>query len=112
MTDAARRTEHELSPDERAQLEAALRELHEAVVNYEQFLGGAPERGKPVPVHDASDMAAAQDRVSAAEDHLWELRERHLGWRRPGWAPSAIAVSDWFSPEDEIYDDLPDATAS
>ena len=111
VSDAARRTEGDLSAEDRARLEVAHGELREAVAAYEKFLGGALERGAPVPVRDARELQAAQERVEEAENRLWRLREELLGWPRPPWAPSAALVSDWFSDEDSVYDDLPETTA-
>ena len=112
MSDAARRREGDLTPDERAQLEAAHRELQAAVDGYQSFLGGELAPGANVKVHDARDMAEAQSQVAVAEDRLWKVREELLGWARPAWAPSAALVSDWFSEEDAVYDDLPETAAS
>jgi DNA-binding GntR family transcriptional regulator len=112
VSEAAYRSERELSDQDCARLEAAHRELREAVAGYERFAGGSLEAGQPVPVHDANEMRSAQEAVEASEDHLWQLREELLGWVRPPWAPSAALTSDWFSDEDAVYDDLPETTAS
>ena len=56
---------------------------------YERFLGGELKPGEPVPVHSASEMAAAQAEVDTAEQELWRLREEILGQSRPPWAASA-----------------------
>lgn|GEM_PF-1818746 len=112
VSDAVRRSKHDLPPEDRERLEAAHRELRDAVAGYERFLGGPLEPGQALPVHDAREVEAAQERVAAAEDRLWQLREELLGWARPPWAPSAALVSDWFSDEDSVYDDLPETTAS
>lgn len=112
MSDAARRHERELSAEDRARLEGAHRELRKAVAAYERFLGGALEPGQDAPVRDAREMQAAQEAVEAAEDRLWKLREDLLNWARPSWAPSAALTSDWFSEEDEIYDDVPETSPS
>ena len=63
------RSERELSDSDRRRLEAAHHELAAAVKAYERFLALQP--GRPVPVHDANEMRAAQEVVEAAEDHLW-----------------------------------------
>lgn len=112
MNDAARRHEQELSAEDRARLEAAYRDLRSAVASYERFLGGSLDAGQPAPVHDASEIQAAQESVEAAEDQLWQLREKLLGWTRPSSAPGAGFTSDWFSEEDSIYDDAPETSAS
>lgn len=118
MTDAAQRSERELSETDRGRLELALRELAGAVKAYEQFLGGELQPGQPVPVHNPTEMRSlmemrsAQEAVEAAERHLWHLREELLGWVRPPWAPSAALTADWFSDEDAVYDDLPETIAS
>ena len=110
VTDAADRDEPALSKKDRGRLEAAHRELRQAVDSYERFLG-VPLEGQPVPVHDDAEMRRAQEQVQAAEDYLWQLREQLLGWVRPLWAPRATLTSDWFSDEDTVYDDLPETTA-
>jgi len=51
-------------------------------------------------------MARAQAEIERAEAELWRLREEFLGWARPARAPAAALVSDWFSDEDRIYDDV------
>ncbi len=112
VTDAAQRSERELSEPDRARLERALCELAGAVRAYEEFLGGELQPDQPVPVHDLTEMRSAQQAVEAAERHLWHLREELLGWVRPTWAPSAALTADWFSDEDAVYDDLPETTAS
>lgn len=112
MSDAAQRYKRDLSADNRARLEAAHRELRDAVAAYERFLGGPLEPGQPVPVHSLNETRAAQEAVEAAEDRLWQLREELLGWARPSWAPSAALTSDWFSEEDSVYDDVPETSAS
>ena len=112
MSDAARRYERDLSTEERSRLEAAHRDLRDAVVAYERFLRGPLDPGQPIPVHDAGEMNAAQEAVEAAEDHLWQLREELLVWSRPSWAPGAVLTSDWFSDEDSVYDDVPETSAS
>lgn len=112
VSDAARRYERDLSANDRARLEAAHRELRDAIADYERFLGGPLDPGKPVPVHNATDMRAAQEAVETAEDRLWQLREELLGWARPSWAPGAALTSDWFSEEDSVYDDVPETSAS
>lgn len=100
------RSERDLTDEERRELEAAHEELREAVAAYERFLGRELKPGEPVPVFEADELRVAQERIEAAETHLWELRERLLGWSRPPWAPSATLVSDWFSEEDVVYDEL------
>ena len=102
------RPEAELGPGEHKALEAAHAELRVAVDAYEEFLGRELKPSEPVPVANATAMREAQVRVEVAEGRLWELRERYLGWSRPSWAPSATLVSDWFSDEDSIYDELGD----
>lgn len=111
MSDAARRAEHDLPAEDRERLEASHRALRDAVAAYERVLDGAIEPGRPAPVHDAREVETAQERVAATEDRLWQLREELLGWARPPWAPRAAFVSDWFSDEDSVYDDLPEPTA-
>jgi hypothetical protein len=98
----------DLSLDERSRLEAALKRLRDAVRNYDRFLGVELKPGVEVPVHSVRERVAAKiAEVEEAEAELWRLREELLGWRRPGWAPSAASVSDWFSDEDSDYDDYP-----
>ncbi|MHB8464848.1 MAG: hypothetical protein ACYDH6_06740 [Acidimicrobiales bacterium] len=112
MTDAAHRSERELSASDRARLEAAHRELVDAVKAYEGLLGGELQPTQPVSIRDANEMRAAQEALEAAEDLLWQLRDELLAWARPPWAPSAALTSDWFSDEDAVYDDLPETTSS
>ena len=112
MSDAASRTERDLSAEDRARLETAYLGLRDAVAAYESFVGGALESGQSVSVHDAEVVKAAQAAVEAAEDRLWQLREELLGWARPSWAPSAALTSDWFSEEDSVYDDVPETSLS
>lgn len=101
-------TVDDLSDADRARLEDAHRALHEAVAAYEQFVSTVPlEAGEAIPIADARALAAAQRAVEAAEEHLWALRWELLGWSRPTWAPTATLTADWFSPDDEIYDDDP-----
>lgn len=112
MSEAARRHERELSAGDRARLEAAHRELRDAVAVYERFLGGPLVPGQPVPVHRAAEVNSAQEAIEGAEDRLWQLREDLLGWARPSWAASAALTSDWFSEEDSVYDDVPETSSS
>jgi len=100
-----KRTEDQLSPFELAELDGAYHRLEQAVADYQRLLDGPPRLGEPVPAHDATEMAQAQASVEAAEAELWRLREQLLGWVRPGWAPPAALVADWFSPEDAVYDE-------
>lgn len=102
------RSETELTAEERRALEAAHAELRAAVEAYEAFLGRELRPDEPVPAMDGTAMREAQERIEAAEASVWELRERLLGWSRPSWAPSATLVSDWFSDEDSVYDELAD----
>ena len=96
----------ELTPEQRQRLEGAHRGLRDAVAAYEPFLGRELKPGAPVPVHRAAELARAQAAIEQAEQELWRLREELLGWARPSWAPDAALVADWFSAEDESYDDL------
>jgi hypothetical protein len=112
VSDAARRAERELSPEDRARLEAAHRSLRDAVAVYAPFASGPLEPGQPDSGQYAPDMKRAQEAVEAAENRLWQLREELLGWARPSWAPRAALTSDWFSDEDSVYDDVPETSAS
>lgn len=94
----------DLSPAERATLEAAQGRLRQAVFDYNKFLGVPLQPGAETPEHGAEEMGVAQAEVQEAEAELWRLRELLLGWRRPSWAQSATSVSDWFSDEDSDYD--------
>ena len=100
------RSESDLTPDERRLLAAAHAELRAAVKNYEQYLGGELKPGAPVQVVGVSELRAAQERIDAAEEDLWKLRERLLGWPRPAPTPRASLVTDWFSDEDADYDQV------
>lgn len=106
------RSEAELSPEQHQALKAAHDQLRAAVDAYEEFLGRELKPGEPVPVASATAMREVQERIETAEAHLWELRERFLGWSRPSWAPSATLVSDWFSEEDAVYDEFTDDSRS
>lgn len=103
--DEPQKSLEDLSEAERARLQDVHERLRTAVRNYEKFSGVELAPGKDGPVHSFEEMAAAQAEVQEAEAELWQLREELLGWRRPGWAPSATSVSDWFSDEDADYDD-------
>jgi hypothetical protein len=100
------RSEADLSPLERQRLEDAYRRLREAVARYEPFVGRELRPGRPVPAHNAEDMARVQAEIKGAEQELWRLREELLGWVRPPWAPDAALVADWFSEEDRSYDEI------
>lgn len=102
------RSERDLSPEDRQMLETAHAELRAAVEAYEVFLGKELQPGVDVPIVKVDEMRAAQERVEAAEQRLWELRERFLGWTRPAWAPPATLVSDWILEEDPGYDNESD----
>lgn len=97
----------DLSDADRARLERAHRDLDTAVAAYERFVASPLRVGEPLVVAGAAERGAAQQAVEAAEEALWSLREELLGWSRPSWVPSATLTSDWFSPEDAIYDDDP-----
>jgi hypothetical protein len=98
------RSEQDLTDEERRLLVDALAELRAAVADYEAFVGKELRPGEPVPVVSAEAVGKAQARVDAAEDRLWQLRQRLLGLARPSWAPQASLVTDWFSDEDADYD--------
>ena len=112
MSDAVSRPVSDLSDDERSQLEAAHRELREAIAAYEQFVAGPLPATGQMPVLDREAMAEAQAAVERAEARLWHLREELLGWARPPWAPGAALTADWFSEEDAVYDDLAEGSPS
>jgi hypothetical protein len=103
---SASRSESELTPDERRSLAAAHAELRAAVKNYEQYLGGELKPGTPIPVVSVTELREAQKRIEEAEENLWKLRERFLGWSRPASTPRASLVTDWFSDEDADYDQV------
>ena len=103
---SARVPETALTDAQQRELEIAHRQLNEAVAGYERFLGRELSPGEPVPTFDANEISAAQEAIDVAEQELWKLRERYLGWFRPSWAPSASQESDWFSAEDAIYDEV------
>lgn len=100
------RPERDLRPEDRQRLDDALHRLRVAVEAYEQFLGAELAPGQAVRMHDAREMASAQAAIESADEELWKLREALLGWTRPSWA-RALSVTDWFSEEDAVYDDLP-----
>ena len=106
MSSLPSRTEEQLTAGERQKLDDADRRLLAAVVAYEPFIGRELQPTGPVPVHDLTAIAKAQAEVEAAEQELWRLREGLLGWVRPSWAPSATLVTDWFSSDDEVYDEV------
>src|SRR5258708_5919029 len=99
----------ELDADQRRRLEAAHTRLRAAMQKYEEFLGHRLDPGAVAPAHDLTAMAKAQDEVESAQAELWSAREELLGWTRPSWDSGAAQLSDWFSEEDKIYDDLPAA---
>lgn len=106
------RSEQDLTDQERRLLAEAHAELRAAVDAYEPFLGRALRPGEAVPIASANELRDAQERVEAAEERLWQLRENLLGWARPPWAPRASLVSDWFSEEDAGYDSVNDPASS
>jgi hypothetical protein len=106
------RSENDLSEDERRLLIDAHAELRAAVAEYEPVLGQELRSGQPVPMVSVEAIAKAQAHVDAAEDRLWQLRERLLGSARPSWAPRASLVSDWFSDDDAEYDEVTDPARS
>jgi hypothetical protein len=110
--DRIRHSLDDLSPSDRQRLGRAHRRLREAVAAYEPFLGGVLVPGQDTLAIDAASIAKAQAEVQEAEDKLWSLRERLLGWSRPASAPPAALVADWFSDEDQIYDSIPETTHS
>jgi hypothetical protein len=95
-----------LSEDQRSELDRAHQRLRHTVEAYEKYLGGPLKPGEEFPILNATEVAGAQRRVEEAEQELWRLREKYLGWARPAWAPSAAFEADWFSPEDAIYDEV------
>lgn len=100
------RPEAELTGAERQLLEEAHAELRKAATAYDQYVAALLRPGEtPTPI-PRGELAAAQRRIELAENRLWQLRERLLGWERPPWAPPASEVTDWFSPEDAVYDQL------
>lgn len=103
--DQPQRSPQDLSPEDRAKLEDALRRLRSANDAYQRFLGGEVPAGRDIEPKDGRAMARAQEGIEAAEAELWHLREELLGWTRPAWAPRASIVSDWFSAEDSVYDE-------
>ena len=98
--------ESALTDDQRSELEFAHQRLRQAVEAYEKYLGGQIEPGQEFPLVDGSDVAEVQHRVEQAEQELWRLREKYLGWVRPAWAPSAAFEADWFSSDDAVYDEV------
>ena len=98
--------ESALTDDQRSELERAHQRLRLAVEAYEKYLGGPIEPGQQFPILNVTEVAEVQRRVEEAEQELWRLREKYLGWVRPAWSPSATFEADWFSPEDAIYDEV------
>ena len=105
---SASRSESDLTPNEHRALADAHAELRAAVSNYEQYLGRELKPGAPIPVVNGRELSEAQKRIEEAEENLWKLRERFLGWSRPASTPRASLVSDWFSDEDAEYDQVSD----
>jgi hypothetical protein len=91
---ASSRSEDDLSEAQRRELSGALEQLRAAIAASEA----------------ADDPVAAQETIDRAEEHLWGLRERLLGWSKPPWTPRASLVADWFSSDDAVYDEVPDPT--
>lgn len=110
--DSPSRSEQDLTDDERRLLADAHAELRAAVAAYEPYLGKALHPGEAVPIASADALHDAQERVEAAEERLWQVREKLLGWARPPWAPRASLVGDWFSEEDADYDSVNDPASS
>jgi hypothetical protein len=112
MGEPAHRSDRELTDDQRSRLVAAHDALRDAVATYERCGGQILVPGRQIHALDAAALGEAQQAIRVAEDRLWQLREELLGWTRPPWAPSAALVTDWFSDEDTIYDDPPQAPNS
>lgn len=106
MSSLPARSEDQLGPAERQQLEAAHRRLRQSVTAYQEYMDREVDQGEPIPVDHAEQVAEAQTAVEEAERELWRLREQLLGWERPPWAPGATLVADWFSKDDAVYDDM------
>jgi len=98
--------ESALTDEQRLELESVNQRLRLAVDTYEKYLGGPLAPGQEFPVLNATEVAEAQRRVEEAEQELWRLRERYLGWTRSSRATSAAFEADWFSSEDAIYDEV------
>jgi hypothetical protein len=86
-------------------MDRAHAELHEAAQAYEAFLAAAVDENGCLRLEDDAALRRAQDRLAAAENRLWEVRRRGLGWSRPSWAPPAALVVDWILKDDPGYDD-------
>ncbi len=106
MSSLPSRTEEQLTACERQKLDDADLRLRSAVAACEPFIGRELQPTEPVPVHDLTSIAKAQAEVEVADQELWRLREELLGSVRPSWAPSATLVTDWFSSDDEVYDEV------
>ena len=85
---------------------ASQRRLRDAVSAYERFRDKELGSDQDVPVCDTHELVAAQAEVEDAEADLWRLRGELVDWARPSWAPKATLVADWFSDEDQVYDEL------
>jgi hypothetical protein len=101
-----------LTAEQRRRLADGHEELRAAVAAYAEFVGGALATSGGPAARSAKAMELSQRCVETAEEQLWQLRERLLGWARPSWAPRASLVADWFSDEDALYDEIPDTALS
>lgn len=102
-------SESDLPEEQRGELSTAHGELRSAVAAYEIFLSREVRHGEEPAVLDASELRSAQEKVESAENALWQLREKFLGWTRPSWAPSATLVADWILEDDPGYDNESDS---
>lgn len=90
----------ELETADQLALEQAYRRLRETALRYEPFVAHhAPEQGEP-PIHSLEEMKTAQEDLLAAEEALWELRERLMNWPRPHGALRATQVVEWILEEE------------
>jgi hypothetical protein len=119
MGPASQTSIDDLPPDDRIHLDHAYRALRDAALTFEQCADrdeqcadGDVVATAPGSSATPSALRRLQQAVDDAEDRYWRVREELFGQRRPVWAPRASLVAAWFSDEDALYDDLPDAPIS
>ena len=77
------RRERDLTPAEREELDAAYSRLEKVQSAYNELLRTESQDKALQSIHNLGTLADAEEDFHSAEDELWELRERLLGWKRP-----------------------------
>lgn len=93
------RNPEDLTPAEVAVLKAVYTRLKGEALAYVGV-----RDGPPAPSDEAHARALA--RVDEAEIEYWRARREILGEERPPSAQRAADIAEWFSDDDDVYDDL------